>query len=126
MFKHLLPGLFLTVVFVIGLFFNPPVGLALTFPITPCDFLNEVSDYHLSDLAVDGSIFVLTNGTVAKFTLGAPQPFSVPNLQNDISGAVKIHTDKSQNYIYLVDPKNSRILMLNKQGGLERQLVSDK
>lgn len=78
------------------------------------------------DLAVDGSIFALTGNTVAKFTLGAPQPFSMPNLQNDISGATRIHTEKSQNFIYIVDSNNARILLLNKQGGLEKQLISDK
>lgn len=78
------------------------------------------------DLAIDGNIFVLKADGVSKFTLGQPQNFSLPQLPQALSGATRIHTDKFQSSIYLVDPVNSRIVLVTKSGGLQRQLVSEK
>ncbi|MDP2932659.1 MAG: hypothetical protein Q8N81_00835 [bacterium] len=85
----------------------------------PADLANA------SDLALDGSIYVLSNGAVIKFAKGLPQPFSLPSLSQAID-AKKIFTDKTYQYLYLADQKNSRILVLNKQGGLVKQLTSEK
>lgn len=80
---------------------------------------------NASDLALDGSIYVLSGGSALKFTKGLPQPLSLPSLSQAIE-AKKIFTDKSYQYLYLADQKNSRILVLNKQGGLVKQLTSEK
>ncbi|MCL5435855.1 MAG: hypothetical protein M1275_02140, partial [Patescibacteria group bacterium] len=72
----------------------------------PVAWLKQPADFSgARDLAVDGSIYVLKNSGVDKFTLGQRQNFSLPQLPNDLSGATRIHTDKAQSYIYLIDPK---------------------
>ena len=75
------------------------------------------------DLAIDGSIYVLTNTGVSKFQSGQPADFALA-LPTPFSGNGKIYTEKDSNYLYLLDAGNNSILILDKKGNLINTLKS--
>ncbi|MBI4054250.1 MAG: hypothetical protein HY397_02890 [Candidatus Doudnabacteria bacterium] len=78
------------------------------------------------DLAIDGNIYVLANQTLIKFTRGQKQNFSAPQLKEGLENATKIFTNQNLDWLYIVDPTHTRVVILNKQGGLVSQLVSER
>lgn len=77
-----------------------------------------------ADLAIDGNIYILSGGTIHKFNSGAKQPFS-PAVTN-FSDAGKIYTQVNYQYIYVLDPGQKRIVIMNKDGGMIKTLASDR
>ncbi len=79
------------------------------------------------DITIDGDIFVLTKtGGVAKFSAGALQPFSIQGVDPALDGGGKIWTYTDLDYIYVLDGKNKRLLILEKDGRLKRQLTANE
>lgn len=78
-------------------------------------------------LAIDGSIYVLQkNGSVEKLYQGEREEnFNLEYFQPklSLSSAGKILTNDKLNKIYILDPENKRVIILNKQGQLEKQLI---
>lgn len=77
-----------------------------------------------ADLAIDGNIYILSGGTIHKYNSGSKQPFS-PAVTN-FSDAGKIYTEINFQYIYVLDPGQKRIVVLNKDGGMIKTLTSDR
>ncbi len=75
------------------------------------------------DLAIDGNIYVLLPDQLLKFTQGNPQPFALPELENPLGDMQRIFTAQEYRNIYILDPGNSRIVILDKQGALDKQLI---
>lgn len=59
---------------------------------------------------------------MVKFTTGELDDFDVVGLDKAMSNPKKIVVDVDLEYIYVVDAGNNRILVLNKQGALMKQL----
>jgi|GEM_PF-928888 len=70
-----------------------------------------------SDLAIDGNIYLINNGTVLKFNSGAKQDFT-PSLPSGLASGAKIYTQSDFANLYILDGGNKRIIILNKKGGL--------
>lgn len=69
------------------------------------------------DMAIDGSIYVLNkDGSIDKYTKGAPDTFSVSGLDTPLKGAARIYTNSNFDNIYVLDNGNSRIVVLDKAG----------
>ena len=77
-------------------------------------------------LAIDSSVYVLGNGTVSKFFAGSPAAFSFPQLNSPLSGAGKVYTQANFKLVYVLDPGNNRILVMDKNGNLEETLKSEQ
>jgi hypothetical protein len=87
------------------------------------------SDPSLSngiDITIDGDVYVLTTTGINKFLAGHLENFSMPQLPTPFSGSGKIYTQKSFNYIYVLDIGNNRIIVLDKSGNLIYTLKSDQ
>ena len=77
-------------------------------------------------LAIDGDIFVLKgNGTVVKFEAGTETTFSIVGLDPALSSPTKLWTYNDVDNIYILEPAGKRIVILNKEGKLERQLTAE-
>jgi hypothetical protein len=76
--------------------------------------------------AIDGSIWVLNdNGSVMKFSLGSPQKFTL-SIPNNVSlEASNIFTDEDSKYLYLLDGKDGRIFVFDKNGNYKGEYFSD-
>jgi hypothetical protein len=79
-----------------------------------------------TNLAIDGSIYVLQkNGSIEKLYQGKKENFDLEYFQPKLSSSSngKILTNDELNKIYILDPETKRVIILNKQGQLEKQLV---
>ena len=73
-------------------------------------------------MAIDSSVYVLSNdGTIAKFTKGKGDTFSITGLDKPISGPMSIFTNANLDNVYILDNGNSRIVVLNKSGKYQAQ-----
>ncbi|MEK7540165.1 MAG: hypothetical protein AAB558_02870 [Patescibacteria group bacterium] len=77
-------------------------------------------------MAIDGSIYVLqANGAVNKFFAGKPAgDFSLLALSPNLAGAIDITTDENTTNLYVLDPANKRVVILDKTGKLVSQITS--
>lgn len=86
------------------------------------------NNYDLSDavsFTIDGSIYVLkNNGEVYKFLKGEKQDFTVATMEKPLNQPTKIYTDIDSSFIYILDPQNQRLVVLDKEGKLQAQYVS--
>lgn len=98
---------------------NSSYTKAAYFPTEEKSMSNAVS------LAIDGSIYVLqTDGTVEKFTKGKKETFFLSGLPLPLSSPRKIATDLETQNIYILDPNNNRIVVVNKTGAFQTQYQS--
>ena len=87
----------------------------------------SIQGYDLNegkDLAIDGSIYVLTNSGVSKYQAGKPMNFKQPFLTAPFSGNGKIYTEKDWKYLYILDAGNKRVIMTDKDGNIIGTFVS--
>lgn len=88
---------------------------------------NDASLADATSLAIDGRIYILkSNGTVLRYLSGNPEPFEISGLNDAMDNPVDIYTDIDSENIYIADPKNNRIIVLNKEGKLLQQFVSEE
>ena len=77
------------------------------------------------DFAVDGSIYVLNSGgEIKRFLKGKKEELKLNNVQPSLSGSTKISTTEKN--LYILDPKNKRVVAYEKTGKLLAQYQSDK
>lgn len=76
------------------------------------------------DLAIDGSIYVLTGSEIKKYHAGQQAEFGPLSLLTPLNGANKIIARTDFANIYILDRGNRRIVVLNKKGGLVYTLTS--
>ncbi len=91
----------------------------------PASSLKDSKLADAQDLAIDGSIYVLTTTDVKKFTAGKVATFLFPTLPEAFSGVGKIYTDSKATKVYILD-NNGRIIITEKTGKLSRILQADE
>ncbi|HLC45054.1 MAG: hypothetical protein A2722_02570 [Candidatus Doudnabacteria bacterium RIFCSPHIGHO2_01_FULL_50_11] len=93
----------------------------------PANWLKTAQDFkNVTAMAIDGNIWVLTQDGVKKYTRGEEQSFAIAQLPSPLRDPTAIWTDQASPKIYIADPSNSRIVVLNKEGGLAAQYSSSK
>jgi len=78
------------------------------------------------DLAVDGSVYVLYPDGVDKYFNGSRQTFQLSAASPPVKNLAGIAAGPELQAIYLLDPDNKRVLVMSKQGQLQKQIISDK
>lgn len=74
---------------------------------------------------IDGAVWVLKkDGIIRKFTLGKQDAFSVTGLDKPISDATDIYVDDETEYLYILDPKNERVVVVAKTGEFKAEYVN--
>lgn len=77
------------------------------------------------DIAIDGSIYILTNTGIAVYTSGREQDFELQTIEPTLTSSTEIHTVADLNALFLLDAANQRIIQLDKEGQLVAQYESD-
>ena len=100
---------------------------AAGYEIEPTPYVEEAEEVDLSnaiDFAIDGDIFVLLqDSSVLRFSGGRKVPFETNGLVGEALQATRIFTEVNADSLYLVDPKNERIVEIDKsEGSFVRQL----
>ncbi|MCX7779066.1 MAG: hypothetical protein N2259_02375 [Patescibacteria group bacterium] len=92
------------------------------------NWLKEKVDLkNIVSLTIDGSIYLLKeNGEILKFYLGRKSKFDQERVYPEIKKVTKILTQPDFKYIYLLEPENKRIVLLDKNGKLIKQITSEK
>ena len=100
---------------------------AAGYEIEPTPYVEQAEEVDLSnaiDLAIDGDIFVLLqDSSVLRFSGGRKVPFKINGLVGEALQATRIFTEVNANSLYLVDPKNERIVEIDKTGESEGAFV---
>ncbi|PLX24820.1 hypothetical protein C0580_04100 [Candidatus Parcubacteria bacterium] len=87
----------------------------------------EVDLSNASSLTIDGSIYTIDNdGTIRNFLKGAREDFDYHEPRPTIGKDVIIKTFKDSDYLYIIDPQNMRIVILDKEGNIKDQYASQK
>jgi hypothetical protein len=79
---------------------------------------DEVNLKDATDITVDGNIFIYSGSKIFKYSKNKLAEFSTPVLKNDFDPNGKIYA--GTNSLYLLDPKNNRVVMMDKKGVLEK------
>lgn len=79
-------------------------------------------------VAIDGSIFLLQqNGAVKKFSAGSlKEEITSPDVFPKIKNATKIFTSPNNNYLYILEPEEKRVVVVNKKGEMVVEYQSEK
>lgn len=83
---------------------------------------------NAQSLTIDGFIYVLrADGTVNKYLRGKKQSFALASISSPMENPTKIFTSDDLENLYIIDPKQDRVVVFNKNSGsLTAQLKSDK
>jgi hypothetical protein len=76
---------------------------------------------------IDDSIWLLfDSGQIQKYSLGNPSAFNVSGFQGGLEGALSIYTDEESGFLYVLDPANRRVVVLDKNGDYQAQYISEE
>jgi len=77
--------------------------------------------------AIDGNVYILqNNGQILKFLKGQKQDFNPAVLETPLNKPTKIKTEIDSDYLYILDPANKRLVVLDKEGKLKGQYTSEQ
>ncbi len=75
--------------------------------------------------AIDGDMFILNkDGNILKFTSGEQQTFTISGLEPALDEPSQLWTYNEVKNIYILEPKNKRVVVLDKTGKLVQQYTS--
>lgn len=78
----------------------------------------QVSFDNVISMSIDGSIWLLnSDGSIAKFSRGAPQNFHITSMENFLSSPQAIFTTQGLNNLYILDSGNNRVVVVDKSSG---------
>jgi len=76
-------------------------------------------------ITIDGDIFVLKrNGQIIKFESGSPAEFEIKGLDPELDQPSIIWTYNDIEHLYILEPTNKRVIILDKSGKLINQFTS--
>ena len=82
---------------------------------------------NAKSIAVDGNIWVLDKeNKILRFYLGKVQESFTLDFFPAVENAAKIFTNTSLSFIYILDPGQKRIILIDKKGELIKQIISEK
>lgn len=78
-------------------------------------------------MAIDGSVYILNSeGLIVKYYKGKKAEEINPQLEKPLGGDSKIFIRTDFKNFYIFDPKNKRLIVLNKQGEVINQYLNDE
>ena len=76
--------------------------------------------------AIDGSIWLLeSSGKVSRYTLGNPQAFNITGISPPFFNPKSIYTSEDLEFVYILDPQNSRVVVIDKEANFKAQYSGD-
>ncbi len=84
-------------------------------------FASAPSLSNAKAIAIDGSVWILSDGNVAKYTKGNSDNLNITRLDKQLSNPTRIFTNADTDNVYILDNGNSRIVVFNKSGEYQAQ-----
>lgn len=89
-------------------------------------FNKEINLENAQSFAIDGNIWILTSdGNILKFLAGDLLEFTPELLTKPMDSPTRIITSPDLDHLYIIDPKNKRVIVFDKKGKLKNQYLSD-
>jgi len=79
-----------------------------------------------TSLTIDGSIYVFENGEIFKYLRGERADFSLEGLVTPFGEDAMLYTNTELEDLYVLDPANSRVVVLSKEGAYQTQYRSEE
>jgi len=76
-------------------------------------------------ITIDGTVYVLTNSNIVSFLSGREQSFSLDQISPAMQDPTEIWTDAENEYLYVFEPAQQRIIVLSKEGKLITQYTDE-
>lgn len=77
----------------------------------------------ISSIAIDGDVWLGTKtGELFKFTRGSAQDFEIRGLDTPFNSTVFVHTSSESDRLFILEPQNSRIVILQKNGDFIKEI----
>lgn len=96
-------------------------------PLSGTPWLKETADLtNATDISIDGKIYILVKNRILVFATGNKEDFKLDDIMPALEEPARLFVSPILDYIYLLEPKNNRLLVFNKQGALISQFVSEK
>jgi hypothetical protein len=78
----------------------------------------------MSDMVVDGDIWIAyEKGMIRRYRRGAPMNFTISGMETPLGTVAAIYTDTNMDRLYVLDQENRRVVILNKEGVYQQQLL---
>jgi hypothetical protein len=91
------------------------------------EYLNPDTIPDLSratSMAIDGSVWVATaDGKILRFSQGKEQTYVVAGLDQPFGSNIRLFTNDAQEHVYVLDPGNRRVVVLDKDGFYQAQYM---
>ncbi len=88
-------------------------------------FKDSITLNNPVSMSIEGSIFIIDNGKIRRFTKGAETTFTVSGLTKELSSDSQIYTDTGDTNVYALDHAATRIVAIAKDSGtVANQYVS--
>jgi len=79
----------------------------------------------VTSLAIDGKVWLGTsNGTIFSLAQGSKQPFIVSGVPQPLTSSLVVYTTPDLANLYVLEPASSRVIVLNKSGVYQSQVVA--
>ncbi len=76
-------------------------------------------------MTIDGSIWVVGAGRIDKYTRGVKDSYEVSGLEQMWGEGAKVFTSDETEKVYVLDPMNSRVVVLGKDGKYQKQYLGE-
>lgn len=89
--------------------------------------VNAFNMKNIVSIGIDTNIWLLdATGQILKFNKGAQRTFTLKNVDPALEAPNQLITSDETNFIYIMEPKNNRIVVISKEGELVTQYYSAK
>ena len=87
----------------------------------------EIDTSQTSSLTIDGSVYIIANdGGIKNLLKGVLEEFDYHTPRPNIGTGAIIKTFRDSAYLYIIDPNNNRVIILDKEGNIKDQYASQK
>ncbi len=75
-------------------------------------------------IAIDGNVYILADNNILSFLSGRQQGFELDSISPVLNDPIDIWTHPDGEYIYILEPAESRIIVVDKEGALVSQYTN--
>ncbi|MCX6793029.1 MAG: hypothetical protein NTY12_03300 [Candidatus Falkowbacteria bacterium] len=79
----------------------------------------------VQSMAIDGRIYLIENNTVSKFSSGKKEVLSLDEISPKLEEPKAVYVSFDNDYLYVLEPKNKRLLVFTKNGKYLAQYSGD-
>lgn len=91
------------------------------------DWLADGISVDFSDAvswSIDGTVWVAYPNALRRFSLGVPTNIAIQGLVGQIGDIKDIYTSEEEDNVYILDPQNSRVIAIDKDGLFQAEYVA--